>query len=203
MNFDYTTRARLTFLASDAWTVDVRGQFGQFSGASNEYSWVKSESANDYVDSDQQLLPERPGRFDRCGGQGRRRSGVCEADLDQRYNRITEVNRADLDFSNPVQDPGGFLGLGFQVGQGQDLDDAIYSEELRLTSQSTGPLRWVGGLSYQYSDKTLQTRAFVDLDGRHRSDRQSRAGDRQQQHPQSLPVTGGLRRRPITICCRR
>src|SRR5262249_58786637 len=81
------------------------------------------------------------------------------------YNRITEVNRADLDFSNPVQDPGGFLNLGFQLGQGQDLDDKIYSEELRLTSRSGGPLRWVVGASYQYSDKPLQTPAFVDLNG--------------------------------------
>src|SRR5205807_7584869 len=52
------------------------------------------------------------------------------------YDRITEVNRADLDFSNPVQDPGGFLNFGIQVGQGQDLDDKIYSEELRFTSRS-------------------------------------------------------------------
>ena len=81
------------------------------------------------------------------------------------YNRITEVDRADLDFSNPVQDPGGFLNLGFQLGQGQDLDAKIYSEELRLTSKSGNPLRWVAGVSYQYSDKSLQTRAFVDLDG--------------------------------------
>src|SRR5262249_30797694 len=66
---------------------------------------------------------------------------------------------------NPVQDPTGFLGLGIQVGQGQDLDNKIYSEEIRLTSKSNGPLRWVGGFSYQYSDKALQTRAFVDLDG--------------------------------------
>ncbi len=105
---------------------------------------------------------------------GESTSGVLKVDGDlgfakltwiNGFNRITEVNRADLDFSNPVQDPGGFLNLGFQVGQGQDFDEKIYSEELRLTSNSSGPLRWVAGASYQYADKALRTRAFVDLDG--------------------------------------
>jgi len=34
--------------------------------------------------------------------------GFAQLNLDQRFNRITEVSRADLDFSNPVQDPGDF-----------------------------------------------------------------------------------------------
>jgi iron complex outermembrane recepter protein len=165
VNFDYTTRARLTFLLNDAWTVDVRGQFGQFSGASNQYSWVQAESTNVYVEPTNSIRPHSRGDSTDAVIKLDGDLGFAKLTWINGYNRITEVNRADLDFSNPVQDPTGFLGLGFQVGQGQDLDDKIYSEELRLTSQSTGPLRWVGGLSYQYSDKTLQTRAFVDLDG--------------------------------------
>jgi iron complex outermembrane receptor protein len=165
VHYDYSTRARLTFLASDTWTVDVRGQFGQFSGASNEYSWIRPASANTFVDPTYGFRPNARGDSTDAVIKVDGDLGFAKLTWINGYNRITEVNRADLDFSNPVQYPGGFLNLGFQVGQGQDLDDKIYSEEVRLTSKSNGPLRWVGGVSYQYSAKALQTRAFVDLDG--------------------------------------
>jgi iron complex outermembrane receptor protein len=165
VHYDYTTRGRLTFLASDAWIVDVRGSFGRFSGASNEYSWVKSESANDFVNPTYSFYPNSTGESTDAVVKVDGDLGFARLTWINGYNRITEVDRADLDFSNPVQDPGGFLNFGFQAGQGQDLNDEIYSEELRLTSRSDGALRWVGGLSYQYSDKWLQTRAFLDLDG--------------------------------------
>jgi len=165
VHYDDTIRGRVTFLVSDAWTIDVRGQFGNFSGSTNQYSWIKSANPNTFVDPTNSFYPNS------SGGTG---DAVVKVDGDlgfatltwiNGYDRITEVDRADLDFSNPVQDPGGFLNLGFQLGQGQDLNARIYSEEIRLTSKSGTPLRWVVGASYQYLDKSLQTRAFVDLDG--------------------------------------
>jgi iron complex outermembrane receptor protein len=165
VHYDYTTRGRLTFIASEDWTVDVRGSFGRFSGASNEYSWIKSANANDFVDPTYSFYPNATGESTDAAIKVDGDLGFAKLTWINGYNRITEVDRADLDFSNPVQDPGGFLNFGFQGGQGQDLNDEIYSEELRLTSKSSGPLRWVGGLSYQYSQKSLQTRAFIDLDG--------------------------------------
>src|SRR5262249_23144701 len=165
VHYDYSTRARLTFLASDTWTIDVRGQFGRFSGASNEYSWIQPASPNTFVDPTYGFYPNSTGESTNAVVKVDGDLGFAKLTWINGYDRITEVNRADLDFSNRVQDPGGFLNLGFQVGQGQDLDNKIYSEEIRLTSKSSGPLRWVAGLSYQYSDKALQTRAFVDLNG--------------------------------------
>ncbi len=165
VHYDYSTRARLTFLPGDAWSIDLRGEFGRFSGSTNQYSWIQPADANTFVDPTNSFHPNSAGEST---------SGVLKVDGDlgfaqltwiNGFNRLTEVSRADLDFSNPVQDPGGFLNLGFQLGQGQDLDNKIYSEELRLTSKSSGPLRWVVGASYQYSDKALRTRAFVDLNG--------------------------------------
>src|SRR6266403_3115419 len=38
VHYDDTIRGRVTFLVSDAWTIDVRGQFGNFSGSTNQYS---------------------------------------------------------------------------------------------------------------------------------------------------------------------
>jgi len=165
VHYDYSTRGRLIILATDAWTIDVRGQFGRFSGATNQYSWIRPPDANTFVDPTFSFYPN---------SSGSSVNGVVKVDGDlgfatltwiNGYDRITEVDRADLDFSNPVQFPGGFLNLGFQAGQGQDLDDKIYSEEIRLTSKSGSPFRWVVGASYQYSDKSLQTRAFIDVNG--------------------------------------
>lgn len=165
VHYDYTTRSRLTFLPTEGWSIDLRGEFGRFSGATNQYSWIQPADPNTFVDPTNSFRPN---------SRGESTNGVLKVDGDvgfaqltwiNGFNRITEVSRADLDFSNPVQDPGGFLNLGIQVGQGQDLDTKIYSEELRLTSKSSGALRWVAGASYQYSDKALHTRAFVDLTG--------------------------------------
>ena len=165
VHYDYTTRARVTLKASDAWLVDLRGQFGRFSGSTNQYSWINPASANTFVDPTFSFRPDSTGFSEDFVAKVEGDLGFATLTWISGYDRITEVNRADLDFSNPVQDPGGFLNFGIQVGQGQDLDDKIYSEELRFTSHSTGPLRWVVGASYQYADKSLQTRAFVDLNG--------------------------------------
>src|SRR3546814_2166438 len=48
------------------------------------------------------------------------------------YSDFEQKNRADLDFRNPVDSPGGIFGLGFQAGQGQNAKIETYSQELRL-----------------------------------------------------------------------
>ncbi len=58
VHYDYSTRARLTFLPSDAWTIDLRGEFGRFSGSSNQYSWIQPADAQHLRQSDQQFLSE-------------------------------------------------------------------------------------------------------------------------------------------------
>ena len=52
--------------------------------------------------------------------------------------RFTQQMRADLDFRNPVDSPGGFFGTGLQLGQGQNWKIHTTSQELRLVSASSG-----------------------------------------------------------------
>ncbi len=165
VHYDYTVRGRMTVALSDVWSLDLRAQWGRFSAATNQYSWVSPANANNFVDPTNSFKPISTGYSEDYSAILDGRLGFATLSWITGYDHITEDNRADLDFSNPVQDPGGFLNLGFQVGQGQDLDDRIYSEEFRLVSDESGPLRWVAGASYQYSEKQLQTRAFVDLNG--------------------------------------
>lgn len=81
------------------------------------------------------------------------------------YTDLEESYRGDLDFSNPRDLPGGFLGFGFQGGQGQDLRVRMTSQELRLTSPEKRSLRWIGGVYALRTERRLSTRAFVDVDG--------------------------------------
>ncbi len=79
------------------------------------------------------------------------------------HTRLKELVRGDLDFSNATDLPGGFLGFGFQAGQGQDLNLRMTSQELRLTSPDKGSVRWIGGLYYLRTERELTTRAFIDV----------------------------------------
>jgi iron complex outermembrane receptor protein len=165
VDYDYTVRGRLNVAPAESLKLDFRGQFGKFKGATNQYSVVASNNPNDFVDPQYNIKPVSKGDTGELTFKFDQDFGFATLTGISGYTKITEVSRADLDFSNPVDDPTGFLGLGFQAGQGQDLDVKLYSQELRLVSPTGQRLRWVGGLSYLYTDKSLQTRAFVDLDG--------------------------------------
>lgn len=81
------------------------------------------------------------------------------------FTDLQEAYRGDIDFSNARDLPGGFLGLGFQGGQGQDLRVRMTSQELRLTSPDNRPVRSIVGVYGLRTERQLQTRAFVDADG--------------------------------------
>lgn len=76
--------------------------------------------------------------------------------------KIKENFRGDIDFSNPIDLPGGFLGFGFQTGQGQNLDQKMTSQEFRLTSPDSKPIRYIFGAYWLKTRKDLATRVYVD-----------------------------------------
>ncbi len=165
VDYDYTVRGRLNVAVTDALKLDFRGQFGQFEGSTNQYSIVESNNPNDIADPQFNIKPRSTGDTGELTFKFDDELGFATATGISGYTKITENSRADLDFGNPVDQPAGFLGLGFQAGQGQDLDVKLYSQELRLASPTTGKLRWIGGVSYLYTEKHLRTRAFIDADG--------------------------------------
>jgi iron complex outermembrane receptor protein len=165
VDYDYTVRGRLNWAVSDAVALDFRAQYGEFKGSSNQYSVVFSGDPNDFVEPQFNIGPFAEGETEEYTFKFDADLGFATLIGITGYSSITETNRADLDFRNPVDSPGGFLGLGFQVGQGQDLDVDLLSQELRLVSAADGPLRWLVGAYYLDTDKKLRTRAFVDLNG--------------------------------------
>ncbi|MEX1147992.1 MAG: TonB-dependent receptor, partial [Sphingomonadales bacterium] len=165
VDHDWGMRGRMTVLASETLTLDFRASHNQFAGGANYDSIVLSGDANDFRNPQQNILG-------RSWGDITELSFKFDADFDfatltgiTGYVDLTENYRGDLDMSNPVDLPGGFLGFGFQAGQGQDLGVEMLSQELRLTSPDDQPLRWIVGAHYIHTDRELRTRAFVDLDG--------------------------------------
>jgi len=142
--------------------IDLRASTIDFKAAATWDSIVRSRNAGD-------IVPPNTNLFGKTNGRTNDFSAKVEADLAigtltsiTSYTKLGESYRGDIDFSNPVDLPGGFLGFGFQAGQGQDLNVKLASQELRLTSKASQALRWIAGLYYLDTKRDLATRAYVD-----------------------------------------
>ncbi|MCJ2180950.1 TonB-dependent receptor [Novosphingobium album (ex Hu et al. 2023)] len=165
IDHDWSLRGRLLARPASNLTVDLRAEYGEYRAASNYYSAVFSGDPNDFVDPQFNL----PGF---AYGHSLNLTAKVDLDLDfatvtsiTGHTELTQNNRADLDFRNPVDSPSGIFGLGFQAGQGQDLDLKTTSQELRIVSNGDQALRWLAGGYYLHTSRDLRTRGFVDLDG--------------------------------------
>ncbi len=165
VDHDFTIRGRITADAADWLELDLRASFRDFDAGSQFDSVVFSGDANDFVDPQTNLLGFTVGEQWDVTFKGDADLGFATLTSITAYNDVSEVNRGDLDFRNPVDSPGGFLGLGIQVGQGQDRFVELFSQELRLTSPDDQDVRWIAGAFYMNTQRALRTRAFVDLDG--------------------------------------
>lgn len=76
------------------------------------------------------------------------------------YTDINEDYYGDLDFCNPEDCPGGFLGLG-QADQAQNLEVKLLSQELRFTSPDEEAFRWAAGAYYLRTDRNLGSGATL------------------------------------------
>ena len=81
------------------------------------------------------------------------------------WTKLNEKYYGSLGFCNPVDCPGGFFGLG-TLDQHQDLDVRLTSHELRFTSNSSQPWRYIVGAYYLNTRRDLLTTAhLLDLPG--------------------------------------
>lgn len=163
IDHDWELRGKFTTTISDSIKLDVRGAYRDFQAGSIYDSVIFSGRANDYQLPNENIEGLTFGNiFDASAKLDFDLGGVKLTSITA-YTDLTEIYQGDLDFSNPVTKPGGFLGLGIQVGQGQDLGVRLTSQELRLASDGDGPLRWILGGFYLHTKRDLLTRAFVDL----------------------------------------
>ncbi|WP_077036729.1 TonB-dependent receptor [Pelomonas sp. KK5] len=165
VDHDNSLRAKLLLRPSSDVQIDLRASTIDFKAGATWDSIVASGNPGDITQPVENI-------FGKTTGKTNDFSAKVEADLAigtltaiTGYTRLRESYRGDLDFSNPTALPGGFLGFGFQAGQGQDLKVRMASQELRLTSKASQALRWIAGVYYLDTKRELETRAFIDTDG--------------------------------------
>jgi len=163
VDHDYSIRGKLLFTPTENVTVDLRGSYSDYQAGSIYDSVVDSGLANDFVDPREDFLGVTDGDTTEVTGKIDIDLGFAKFTSITGYTDLYEQYRGDLDFSNPVNDPGGFLGLLGPVGQGQNLDVQMTSQEMRLTSPNDKRLRWIVGAYYIHTDRSLLTRAFLDM----------------------------------------
>jgi len=163
IDHDYALRGRLLFTPSEPLSIDLRGQYRDFRGGTNGYAVVPSGNPNDFRDPQFNFPAFAKGHSSDLTAKIDYDFGFATLTGISAFSRFKQAYRADLDFSNPVDTPSGFNGLGFQLGQGQDLAQKTFSQEIRLVSADNGPLRWLAGGYYLNTRRALRTRGFIDI----------------------------------------
>lgn len=162
---DWGLRGQLSYVGSDRLKVDLRGAYRDFAAGGVYDSYVASGNTNDVQAPRMNLEGLTFGHVADVSFKFDYDLGLATLTGITSYSDILEKYRGDLDFSNPVDLPGGFFGLGIQAGQGQDLRVKQTSQELRLTSPSDQSFRWIVGAYYLHTARDLRTRAFIDFSG--------------------------------------
>jgi len=156
----YDFHGRLIYKATDRLTFDLRGGLEHLNGGSAYYFPIPATgSAND-------VYPVVANR----AGLGQRRLGDASLKIDYdlggptltsisayAYTRAATLGQ-DLDFFPYPLEPG-FGGLTLY----QDRKVRGLSQELRLTSASTGPFRWLIGAYYLNTHRDVSSQVYLDL----------------------------------------
>ena len=162
---DDSLRGKILVYATDDLKLDFRLSANDYEGGATWDSVVASGNANDIQAPRSNILGRTLGHSTDFSFRASHATDAGTLSAITAYTDLVEKYRGDLDFSNPVDRPGGFLGLGIQVGQGQDLSVKMISQEIRFTSADDKPLRWIAGTLFLDTRRNLETRAFVDTDG--------------------------------------
>jgi iron complex outermembrane receptor protein len=165
VNHDYSVRGQLTYVGIDNLTLDLRGDYRNFSAGGIYDSVVLSGDANDIQPPTENIQGLTFGHIANASFKFDYDFGAATLTGITAYSDVIEKYRGDLDFANSRDLPDGFAGLGFQAGQGQNLSVKQTSQEVRLVSKDSGPFRWIVGAYYLHTDRNLFTRAFFDLNG--------------------------------------
>ena len=162
---DDSLRGKILVYATDDLKLDFRLSANNYEGGATWDSVVKSGDANDIDAPRSDILGRTEGHSADFSFKASYGLDAGTLTAITSYTDLVEKYRGDLDFSNPVDRPGGFLGLGFQAGQGQDLSVKMTSQEIRFTSADEKPFRWIAGTLFLNTRRNLETRAFADTDG--------------------------------------
>ncbi len=157
---DASARARLIYEGIENVKIDLRGSYGRLTGAGPYFVAM--------TDSDGRPLSGQENNFsyeiveDELGRTKRTMwdlSAKIDVDIDagtftsiSSYAKVKEFFNEDLDFTEASI-----------LGAEQDLHNRAFTQELRFTSNSDGPFRWLAGGSYLKSKRYLRTDILANL----------------------------------------
>lgn len=188
VDHDYALRGKLAITLSDNMALDLRASYRDFQAGSsydvpvrhNGDPTIRNGDVNTVFDPNNNLVGLTNGDSLELTAKLDIETEVGTLTAITGYTDLAESYRADIDFSNQAFDPtfGGFAGLlGFLdfigaftapagtrgVGQAQDLDLELMSQEIRLVSPGDFRLRYIVGGYYLHTNRDLQTRLFADV----------------------------------------
>ena len=162
-------RGKLLWLASDAFTVDMRYEHTDNTGGAT-YDVAIPNTATDptnvqNIDPHADILGNSQLESEEATLKAVWKLAPGELTGIIGWTKLNERYYGSLGFCNPVDCPGGFFGLG-SADQHQDLDVRMTSYELRFTSNSDAPLRYIVGAYYLDTRRDLLTTAhLLDVPG--------------------------------------
>jgi iron complex outermembrane receptor protein len=162
-------RAKLLWLASDTFTVDGRYAHTDNTGGAT-YDVAIPNTITDptnvqNIDPHADILGNSHLRSDDATIKADWKLSPGTLTWITGFTKLNETYYGSLGFCNPIDCPGGFFGLG-SLDQHQDLEVRLLSHELRFTSNSTQPLRYIVGAYYLDTHRDLLTVAHaLDLPG--------------------------------------
>lgn len=162
---DASGRVLFKWLPSECAWVDLRAATSRTEGGAVFYSIFPTEGhANDFgIRPDESILGFSRREMDDVTLR------VVVEGLLASFTSITgasdlsETYRGDADFSHPAR-----RGLVFpfgQVGQGQDHEVRLLSQEIRFASIEGERIEWMAGAYIQETDRGLDSFGFLDTDG--------------------------------------
>ncbi|MFV3128904.1 TonB-dependent receptor [Niveispirillum sp. KHB5.9] len=153
---DKTGRLQGTWLAAEDISVDARASLSRTEGGAVLYSQFGTTGLSNatHIKPTENVLGESQRDMDDLSLKVDWDFGAATLTAITAYSTVKESYRGDLDFSSARV-----------LGQGQDLDVDMLSQEVRLTSPNDQPFRWIGGAYYLHTDRALRTTVFLDNNG--------------------------------------
>ena len=165
VDHDNSVRGKLLLYPSQNVQLDLRASVTDFAAGATWDSIIASGNPNDIRAPRANLLGQTNGNTKDFSFKADIETGLGTLTAITGYTDLAESYRGDVDFSNPLDLPGGFFGMGFQAGQGQNLNIKMLSQEVRLVSPGNKPVRWIAGGYYLNTQRELTTKAFMDTTG--------------------------------------
>ncbi|WP_158218893.1 TonB-dependent receptor [Roseateles aquatilis] len=164
IDHDNLLRAKVMVVASEDVQLDFRASTNTFKAGATWDNLIRDGNLNAHYDPTSNFLGQTEGSNDEFTFKADVETSLGTLTAITNRTKLREKFAGDADFTNPQDTLGGLAGT-LSRGQGKDRRTTLTSQELRLTSPSSKPLRWIAGLFYMDKTMDLEEKSFADING--------------------------------------